>query len=318
MKFAADIATAYAPASVANLNCGYDLLGLAIEKPGDTVEIRRESGIGMRIAAIESRDSLPGDPDKNVATVAVSAMCRELGLSTDGLVFRMRKGNKVGSGLGSSAASAAAAVVALNGLLDEPLPKKDLVRFAMAGEAIASGAEHADNVAPSLLGGIVLISNYDPLRIVQLAYPDCLQVLVVHQEVEIRTAEARALLPESVPLQTTVRQMASLGGFVAGLAQSDMDLISDSLRDHIVEEHRSAAIPNFDEMGRICRTAGAVGYGISGSGPSVFALFDGAEQLPVLRTRLSEFLSGQQLNFHLHGGKINAEGARIIPQFETA
>ena len=258
-----------APATVANMVCGFDILGFAVKAPYDEMNIRFRNEPGILIVN-EDEYNLPTDPEKNVAGAALLAMMQELEEGT-GFELRIRKHIKPGSGVGSSAASAAGAVVAANRLLGDRFSREDLVRFAMNGEKVASGVKHADNIAPCIYGGITLIRSIHPLDIVTIAPPP-LHVTIVHPQIEVRTADARSILKKQVQLKDAIRQWGNIGGLVAGLLKHDYDLISRSLEDVLIEPVRSILIPGFDEVKRKSKAAGALGGGISGSGPSVFML----------------------------------------------
>lgn len=257
------------PATVANVVCGFDCLGFALENPFDEMTVRR---IEEKTVRIINRDDfgLPTDPAKNVAGVALTAMLAKAGVDF-GIEVEITKHVKPGSGIGSSAASSSGAVVAANRFLGDRFSKLELVEFAMEGEKLASGAKHADNVAPCIFGGFTLVRSTDPLDIVSLDFPP-LFATVIHPQIEIKTADARAMLPTDVPLKTAVRQWGNLGSFVAALAQGNYSLISRSMEDLIVEPVRKRLIPKFDEVRAASLAAGALGGGISGSGPSIFML----------------------------------------------
>ncbi|MBA2334163.1 MAG: homoserine kinase [Blastocatellia bacterium] len=258
-----------APATVSNVVCGFDCLGFALEKPFDEMTVRR---ISERTVRIVNRDyfNLPTDPEKNVAGVVLLALLAKINADF-GFEVEVTKHIKPGSGIGSSSASSCGAAVAANRLLGDRFSKLELVDFAMEGEQLASGEKHADNVAPCIYGGFTLVRSTDPLDIVSLDFPP-LFATVIHPQIEIKTSEARAILPKQVSLKTAVRQWGHLGSLVAGLAQGDYNLISRSMEDFIVEPVRKSLIPKFDEVKLESLAAGALGGGISGSGPSMFFL----------------------------------------------
>ncbi|MBO9573956.1 MAG: homoserine kinase, partial [Chitinophagaceae bacterium] len=258
-----------APASVANLVCGFDVLGMSLANPADEMTISFSNTPGVKIIH-EDEYNLPEDAEKNVSGVALLAMLKELDPST-GFELRVNKCIKPGSGLGSSAASCAGAVAAANILLGNKFSKEDLVRFAMAGEKLASGVKHADNIAPCLYGGITLIRSIHPLDIIKLSFPE-LYVTVVHPQIEVKTSDARQILRKQVLLKDAIKQWGNIAGLVAGFMQKDYELIGRSLEDVIIEPVRSILIPGFNEVKQKCKEAGALGGGISGSGPSVFML----------------------------------------------
>ena len=269
-------ATAFAPATVSNVACGFDVLGFAIEGPGDAVTVRAASEPGVRVVSVSGAagaEALPTDAERNTAGVAVARLVEAVGQNvgfTGGVEVTVEKRMPFGSGLGSSAASAVAGAVAANALLGSPLAREALMPFALDGEAVASGGRHADNVAPSLLGGFVLVRTADD--VVRLPVPDGLSVAVVHPHVQVLTAEARAALGAAVPMRAFVEQTANLGALVAGLFTSDLDLVGRALRDAVVEPQRVHLVPRFAEMQSAAMRAGALGCSLSGSGPSVFAL----------------------------------------------
>jgi homoserine kinase len=257
------------PATIANLVCGFDILGLALAEPYDLMhlEIRDEPGL---LIIHEDEHQLPTEPEKNVAGAALLALMDEMPVKK-GFVLRVNKMIKPGSGLGSSAASAAGAVYAANQLLGNIYSNDDLIRFAMFGEKLASGVKHADNITPCLLGGVTLIRSIHPLDIVKLDAPE-IHISVVHPQIEVRTSDARQILKTEVSLKQAIRQWGNIAGLVAGLMKGDHQLIGRSLEDVIIEPARSILIPGFDEVKKRSLEAGALGGGISGSGPSIFML----------------------------------------------
>jgi homoserine kinase len=257
------------PATIANLVCGFDILGLALEEPYDIMTISLRDEPGLEIVHLDNH-GLPTEPEKNVAGAALLALMEEMPVKA-GFLLKVEKRIKPGSGLGSSAASAAGAVYAANHLLGKIFSNDDLVRFAMFGEKVASGVKHADNITPCLLGGVTLIRSIHPLDIVKLNAPE-LHISVVHPQIEVRTSDARQILKTDVSLKQAIKQWGNIAGLVAGLMQGDHDLIGRSLEDVIIEPARSILIPGFDEVKRRSLEAGALGGGISGSGPSIFML----------------------------------------------
>jgi len=264
---------AFAPASIGNLGVGFDILGMAIERPGDEVVARKSDTPGLRITKITGHGGkLPYEVERNTAGVAALRLLEHLGESGRGIELEIYKKMPLGSGLGSSAASAVAAVLAVSELLRTGLSKRDLLPFACAGEQVASGSFHADNAAPSLLGGIVLIRDNATLDVHRLHAPRGLYATVVHPQIEVMTREARAILRPDVPLADFVRQSANVAGFVVGCYTGDMDLIGRSLRDIVIEPQRAGLIPGFADVQAAAFAAGVLGCSISGAGPSVFAL----------------------------------------------
>ena len=268
----------FAPATVANVACGFDVLGFAINAPGDEVVARHSEKPGLRITKITGDDGkLPKIPEKNTAGVAALDLLRHLGMSDRGIELEIHKKMPFGSGLGSSAASAVAGVYAVNKLIGEPLAKQQLLPFAMQGEASADGAWHADNVGPSLLGGIVFVRSNQELDIAQLPVPENLWAAVVHPDIEILTKVAREILPTNIPMVNATQQIGNLGGLICGLIQEDYAMIGRSIHDVIAEPRRQKLIPEFYNAKRAAMSNGALGFSISGAGPSVFALCEGEQ-----------------------------------------
>jgi homoserine kinase len=259
----------HAPATVANLVCGFDVLGMALQDPKDIMTLRLTDQPGLTITHTDHYN-LPVAPEKNVAGAALLALMEEHKEKV-GFDLVINKCIKPGSGLGSSAASSAGAVVAANHLLGNPFSHDDLVRFAMNGEKVASGVKHADNIAPCIYGGITLIRSIFPLDIVQLSAPP-LYVTVVHPQIEVRTSDARQILRKEVQLKAAIKQWGNIAGLVTGFLKNDYDLIGRSLEDVIIEPVRSMLIPGFDDVKKNSKETGALGGGISGSGPSIFML----------------------------------------------
>ena len=259
--------TVSSPGTLSNLCCGFDILGMALQEPFDIIHVSKSSTPGI---SIHHKDTfgLPEDPNKNIAGVSLQAMMKMLDYR-EGFDVVIEKKIKPGSGLGSSAASAAGVVVAVNELLGKPFTDKALLSLAMEGEAMASGTRHLDNVAPCILGGTVLIRDTSESDVVKLNNPD-LFISIVHPQIEIKTSYAREILPIDIPLKKAVVQWANVGGLVGGICMNDLELISRSLIDVIVEPVRSRLIPGFDEVKQSALQAGAMGGGISGSGPSIF------------------------------------------------
>ena len=259
----------HCPATIANLVCGFDVLGLCLEAPYDIMEVSLLDEPVIRISSADGYP-LPSDPAQNTAGAPLIEMLKEIEENI-GFEVVIHKHIKPGSGLGSSAASAAGAVVAANKLLGERFSNEDLLRFAMFGEKVASGVKHADNVAPCIYGGITLIRSIHPLDVVALSAPE-LYVTVVHPQIEVKTSDARQILRKEVLLKDAIKQWGNIAGLVAGFLKNDYALIGRSLEDVIIEPVRSILIPGFDEVKSLCKEAGALGGGISGSGPSLFML----------------------------------------------
>ncbi len=254
----------FAPATVANVACGFDVLGLALDYPGDEALVTKTDKHDIVITACHNAENLPLAADKNVAGVAVKALLDKLG-SKQGFEIELTKGVKPGSGIGSSAASSAAAVVAVNELLGNPFTKKELVEFAMEGERCATGVAHADNVAPSICGGFTLVRSYEPLDIIKIDSPKELWATVIHPQLEVKTRDARRVLKGGIDLSKAITQWGNVGGLVAGLYSEDYDLIGRSLVDVVIEPIRSILIPGYAKVKRATLEAGALGCSISGS-----------------------------------------------------
>ncbi len=259
---------AFAPATIANLNVGFDVMGLSLGSIGDKVEISPNGTSKNRITEIVNGAGLPYDVNKNSCSGVIQLMQEKTGL-TEGLDIRIKKGFASGSGLGSSSASSAAAAVAFNHYAGNPFSAEELVPFAAEGERIACGTAHSDNVAPSILGGLVLLHES---RIVPLPLPADLHAVLFFPQITINTKGSRSILKSEIPIQTVNRQVADMGAFVASLYQNDMELLRASLRDLLVEPSRKMLIPRFDKMRTAAMENNALGFGISGSGPSMFAL----------------------------------------------
>lgn len=303
----------FAPATVANVACGYDVLGFAIDEPGDYIVARHSDRPGLRITAITGDDGkLPTAPDRNTAGVAALDLLHHLGMTDRGIEMEIHKRMPFGSGLGSSAASAVGGAYAINLLLGEPLSKKQILPFAMTGEASADGAWHADNVGPCLLGGIVFIRDNDELDVAQLPVPDDLWAAVVHPDIEILTKVAREILPNEIPLRNVTQQIGNLGGLLCGLIQSDYGLISRSIHDVIAEPRRQKLIPEFYKAKRAAMAAGALGFSISGAGPSVFALCEGQQNAGQVGAAIAKVFGSIPLSNQVHVSRINQRGVRIV------
>jgi homoserine kinase len=297
------------PSSVANVVCGFDCLGFALSAPCDEMTVRLIEERNVRIINYDDFN-LPIEPEKNVAGAALLSMIR----ITDGnfgFEVEITKHIKPGSGIGSSSASAAGAVVAANELLDKRFSKLELVEFAMDGEKVASGDRHADNVAPCIFGGFTLVRSINPLDIVALDFPPMF-VTIIHPQIEIKTSEARKMLPTVVPLKDAIRQWSNVGAFVSGLQKSDYKLISRALEDFIVEPVRKSLIPKFDEIKNKSLRAGALGGGISGSGPSIFMLSETLETARKIENVMRIIYEQTRIDFNIYLTKINAEGVKIL------
>ena len=303
----------FAPATVANVACGFDVLGFAINAPGDEVVARHSEKPGLRITKITGDDGkLPKIPEKNTAGVAALDLLRHLGMSDRGIELEIHKKMPFGSGLGSSAASAVAGVYAVNKLIGEPLAKQQLLPFAMQGEASADGAWHADNVGPSLLGGIVFVRSNQELDIAQLPVPENLWAAVVHPDIEILTKVAREILPTNIPMVNATQQIGNLGGLICGLIQEDYAMIGRSIHDVIAEPRRQKLIPEFYNAKRAAMSNGALGFSISGAGPSVFALCEGEQIAQRAGKAISEVFNKINLENQCYVSPVNKKGVHVI------
>ncbi|MDG1761916.1 MAG: homoserine kinase [Flavobacteriaceae bacterium] len=300
----------FAPASVANVSCGFDVLGFCLDPIGDIMRISKTTTPGVIIGKIAGQD-LPTDPLKNVASVAGLALLKEHS-SEFGFQIDIDKKIKPGSGIGSSAASAAGAVFGINELLGAPYSKKELIRFAMEGEAIASGAAHADNLAPVLLGGFTLVRSNKILDVIKLPNPKELVATIIHPKIELKTLHSRAILKTTIPLNKAIEQWGNLGALVSALYTEDYELLSRSIQDKVIEPYRAMLIPKFEETRQAALNAGALGSGISGSGPSIFALSKGIQVAKKVGLEMEAIYKDLDLDYQLHLSKINTEGIKVL------
>lgn len=298
-----------APATIANLVCGFDVLGLAINEPYDVMKVTLREEPGILIKHLDTFN-LPTQPEENVAGVSLLSMLTETEVNF-GFDVEIEKHIKPGSGLGSSAASAAGIVVAANTLLGEPFTKNDLVRFAMAGEKLASGVKHADNISPCIFGGVTLVRSIFPLDIIQLPAPP-MYVTVVHPQIEVKTSDARQILRKEVLLKDAIKQWGNIAGLVAGLLKNDYSLISRSLDDVIIEPVRSMLIPGFDQVKKLSIEAGALGGGISGSGPSIFMLSEDEHIAESIENIMKDVYNATGLSYYTYLTRINNSGIQVV------
>ncbi|MBM3825905.1 MAG: homoserine kinase [Verrucomicrobia bacterium] len=305
----------FSPATVANVACGFDVLGFAIERPGDEIVAYLSSKPGLRITCITGDDGrLPLDPAKNTAGVAAQGLLRHLARPELGVELEIHKKMPFGSGLGSSAASAVGGAFVINHLLGSPLSRRQLLPFVVAGEAAADGAWHADNVAPCLLGGITLIRSNAELDVMDVPIPDRLWAAVVHPDIVVLTKVAREIMPRQVQLETSTQQSGNLGGLLCGFFKSDYGLIGRSLRDFIAEPHRQRLIPEFYRAKRAAMEAGALGFSISGAGPSVFALCEGEETARRAAEAVAAVFTAAQLKATPYVSRINPQGVHVVSE----
>src|SRR6188474_2798142 len=303
------IVTVHSPGTVANLVCGFDILGLALNAPYDVMKLKL---LDKPEVIIHNKDNfnLPTEPEKNVAGVVLLSVIERME-NKIGFEIEIEKHIKPGSGIGSSAASAAGSAVAANHLLGNIFSNDELVQFAMNGEKLASGVKHADNIAPCIFGGISLIRCIHPLDIISISSPD-LFVTVVHPQIEVRTSDARQILRQQVFLKDAIRQWGNIAGLVTGFLKGDLELIGRSLEDVIIEPVRSILIPGFDEVKRGCKEAGALGGGISGSGPSVFMLSKDEKIATEVEKVMKEVYDRIGIVNHTYVTTINTEGVKVV------
>ena len=302
----------FAPATVSNVCCGFDVLGFALEGPGDEVTLTLTHGNEVSIQSIEPTGiRLPMEAEKNTAGVAVISYLKALGVR-QGVAIELKKKLPLGSGMGSSGASAVAAVAGINHLMGSPLKPEQLLFHAMEAERVACGSAHADNVAPALLGGFVLIRHYDPLDIVQVPLAVKLWCVLVHPHIEVRTEDARKVLKPQVPLADTIIQTGNIAGLMVGLMKPDIALISRSLEDVIAEPLRKSFIPGFDTIKSEAIASGALGCGISGSGPTVFALCGHKEVAERVGAVMQRIFSGLRVKSEIYVSPIPGDGARVM------
>jgi homoserine kinase len=305
----------FAPATIANLGPGFDVLGLALTAPGDIVEAELSDGPGVEIVEVTGDGGLLSrDPVENVAGRAAADVLRRVAEKGSGVRIWLHKQMPLASGLGSSGASSAAAAFATNELLGRPLAPDELLLSAMEGERAASGAPHADNVAPSVRGGIILIRSYEPLDVVSLPVPPNLRIAVVHPHCKVSTAEARALVKGcTYSLEKIVPNLGNIAGLVTALCSGDFALLGRSIEDRLVEPLRAAAIPGFYAVKEAALSAGALGCSIAGSGPSMFAFASDGEMAERIGAAMqSAFKASAGLESDLFAGAISPTGARII------
>lgn len=302
---------ALAPATVANVSCGFDIFGFAVEAPADEVIVTLTDAPGVVIKQITGDDGrLPMDASRNTSGVAIKAFLNKIG-SESGAEIILHKKLPLGSGMGSSAASSAAALIAINHLYDNPLSREQMLPFAMEAERIACGSAHADNVAPSLLGGFVLIRSYAPLDVTKIPTPPGLYCTLVHPHIELKTEDSRRVLKSSIQMRDAITQWGNIAGLVVGLMKPDYGLITRSLQDVIAEPIRSVLIPGFDAIKATAMKFGALGSGISGSGPTIFSLSTQVETAEKVGEEIQKQFIEMKLKSDVFVSRINHTGARI-------
>ena len=303
----------FAPATVANVVCGFDVLGFAVNEPGDEVIMRMTGKPGITISKITGDDGrLPLNPAKNTVSVSVQHYLQSIGRLDIGLDIELHKKMPIGSGLGSSSASTVAGLFAVKTLLGDDTDVATLLPFAMKGEEMACGHGHADNVAPALMGGFVLIRSYEPLDVVRLPHPAGLWCAIVFPDVDVPTREARQIIRNKILMKDAVTQWGNIAGLVSGLFMQDIDLIGRSMKDVLVEPVRSMLIPDFYEMRAMAMDLGAVSFGISGSGPSVFAFTKDEETAKRITQKLQKHLTSIKIGSNGYVSTINDKGPRVL------
>ena len=300
----------FSPASIANLSCGFDILGVCLNDIGDEIVVRKTKEKGIKILKVTGQ-KLTLDVNKNVAGVSALALLKETNVDC-GFEIEIHKGIKPGSGIGSSAASSAGSVFAINQLIGKPYSSKELIKFALEGEKIASGAAHADNVSAVLLGGFVYVRDSLNFDIFKLNNPTDLAFTILHPQIEVKTSESRALVQRPVTLDKLITQSANLGAFISGLYKEDYNLISRSIKDVVIEPIRSILIPEFEKLKEISLSNNALGFGISGSGPSVFAMSKGLVNAKKIGDLLKEKYRELGFSFDIHTSTVNEKGIQII------
>lgn len=303
---------AFAPATVANVCCGFDILGFALDYPGDSVKLTlRDDDQVQLVSIVGDNGKLPRESSKNTASVGVISYLKAIG-SNQGVDIELTKNLPLGSGMGSSAASGVAALLAINELMGNPLTRTELVPHAMEAERIACGSAHADNVAPGLLGGFVLVREYTPLDVIRIDATENIYCTLVHPHLELKTEDSRRVLRHSISLKDTITQSGNIAALMIGLTKPDYSLIGRSLKDVIAEPFRSAFIPGFDTMRQVALEAGALGFGISGSGPTVFALSESQEKAGSTGQAIRQEFEKRRLKADVYISKVNPIGGYIM------
>lgn len=305
------IIKAFAPATVANVCCGFDVLGFALENMGDDVTVQSIGSDKVIISEITGSTQLSKNADENVVGVIAKLMLQKAN-NKNGLDIKLNKGLGIGSGLGSSAASSVAIAYAVNELLNKPFSTNELIEFAMEGEKFASGTAHADNVAPALIGGFTLIKSYEPLDVISIPFKAKLFCTIVHPQVELKTSLSRNILKQEISLKAAVKQSGNIAGLILGLTQGDYDLIARSLNDDIIEPQRGSLIPLFYKAKQAAIAAGALGSGISGSGPSLFALSKSMEDAEKVKLAFEAVYKGTGINVNAFTSKVATQGAHTL------
>jgi homoserine kinase len=303
----------FAPATVANVGCGFDIFGFALHEPGDEIILKVSESKGLQITKITGDEGrLPTQANKNTAGQSLLAIMNELKFES-GLEMEVHKKMAIGSGLGSSAASAVASVFAFNAMLERPLSKTELLKYAIEGEKIASGESvHLDNIAACLYGGFILVRSRNPIDIVALPVPDNLFCTVIHPQIEIRTESSRKILRKQIPLEKAVTQWGNVAGTISALYQEDFELLKRSFNDVIVVPDRSQLIPYYQDLQQVAMDSDAIGCSISGSGPSIFALSSDSETARKIGSNMSAVLTDVKIGHDIYISKINTQGPKVI------
>ena len=301
----------FAPASIANVSCGFDVFGFAIEELGDFVDARFNNEGKIIIESIEGAEGLPLEPKLNVTTIAAQALLDEVS-EKRGITFNIRKTVIPGSGLGSSASGAVAGAFAANELAGKPFSKQELVRFAGVGEQVASNQLHHDNVAPSMLGGFSVVRSNEPLDVLSIDYPEDIRVVVAHPQIEVKTKQAKRMLGRTMSISNAVIQFGNVAGLVLGMTSKNYDLIGRSMVDMLAEPVRSRLIPLYDEAKQISLEAGAIGTNIAGSGPAIFSFCKGDKSAKAVLEAFKKVYAKSSLSVNYFTSKINPEGAKRI------
>ena len=300
----------FSPGSITNLSCGYDILGLCLQNRGDEITVSKTNKKGIIIKSIEGH-VLTKDVNKNVAGIAAQALLKNININY-GFEIEIKKGIKPGSGIGSSAASSAGTVYAINQLLDSPFSHLDLIKYSMEGERFVSGSYHADNVAPIILGGITLVRSIDAIDVIKLPSPKSLEVIIVRPNIEIKTSDSRKVVKKKIKIEKMVQQSANLGSFISSLYTEDFDLMSKSVVDEIIEPDRSMLIPEFDNIKKISIDSGAIAVGISGSGPSIFSLSNNTSLSNKILDNITNHYDKLRIDYDGFISKINTAGIKIL------
>lgn len=301
----------FAPASIANVSCGFDVLGFAIHDLGDFMEVEINHTGELLIESIEGAKGLPMEADKNIATIAAQALLTDFG-KNPGFTFRITKTVMAGSGLGSSASSAAAGAFAVNELLGRPYSKKELVFYAGLGEKVASNQLHHDNVAPAVLGGFAVVRSSDPLDVLSIPYPEDLTVVIVHPLIEIKTQDAKHMLGRDMSISNAVIQFGNIAGLVTGLIQQDYAIMGRSMVDVLAEPKRSKLIPKYNQVKQVMLDSGAIGCNIAGSGPAIFGFCQGREKAEKVLSEAKKVYASTDLAINYYISEINPEGVKVI------